>query len=252
MRDSNIASRDTVIGEFDFNISAIYKRKNHQYFHQWVALADPSGVDKNPAGYLKVNITCLINDDEMAVSTESQVQGEKLGVKCAPRARRSPPSLTPLLTPPDPHRLRSPPRYGMTQFDDILLAPWVIQGSNSICLEVIRGEGFTPLDFSQFFGLGGVDPYVQLQFGNETPTVSSYIPGNREPVWNQQLEVPVQWPTMLDTITVSVWDHDHINTDDAIGAMKFSYKVRRRPPSAPSAAAPPRSPSPATPSPSHL
>ena len=28
----------------------------------------------------------------------------------------------------------------MTQFDDILLAPWVIQGSNSICLEVIRGE----------------------------------------------------------------------------------------------------------------
>ena len=117
----------------------------------------------------------------------------------------------------------------MTQFDDILLAPWVIQGSNSICLEVIRGEGFTPLDFSQFFGLGGVDPYVQLQFGNETPTVSSYIPGNREPVWNQQLEVPVQWPTMLDTITVSVWDHDHINTDDAIGAMKFSYKVWRPP-----------------------
>ena len=72
-----------MIGEFDFNISAIYKRKNHQYFHQWVALGDPSGVDKNPAGYLKVNITCLINDDEMAVSTESQVQGEKLGVKCA-------------------------------------------------------------------------------------------------------------------------------------------------------------------------
>ena len=48
MRDSNIASRDTVIGEFDFNISAIYKRKNHQYFHQWVALGD-LGVDKNPA-----------------------------------------------------------------------------------------------------------------------------------------------------------------------------------------------------------
>ena len=89
VRDSNIASRDTVIGEFDFNISAIYKRKNHQYFHQWVALGDPSGVDKNPAGYLKVNITCLINDDEMAVSTESQVQGEKLGVKCAPAAPRA-------------------------------------------------------------------------------------------------------------------------------------------------------------------
>ena len=55
--------------------------------------------------------------------------------------------------------------------DDILLAPWVIQGSNSICLEVIRGEGFTPLDFSQFFGLGGVDPYVQLQFGNDSASV---------------------------------------------------------------------------------
>ena len=43
-------------------------------------------------------------------------------------------------------------------------------------------------------------------------------------MWNQQLEVPVKWPTMLDTITVSVWDHDHINTDDAIDAMEFSYR----------------------------
>ena len=29
---------------------------------------------------------------------------------------------------------------------------------------------------------------------------------------------------MVDTITVSVWDHDNMNTDDAIGAIKFSYK----------------------------
>ena len=156
-------------------------------------LADLSGADVNPTGYLKVNITVLIGDDEMATVVEKDVRREAGDT-------------------------------GVTAFRDVLMAPWVIQGSNSICLEVIRGEGFTPLDFSQFFGLGGVDPYVQLQFGNETPTVSSYIPGNREPVWNQQLEVPVQWPTMLDTITVSVWDHDNMNTDDAIGAIKFSYK----------------------------
>ena len=37
-------------------------------------------------------------------------------------------------------------------------------------------------------------------------------------------QVPVLMPTMMDVITVSVWDHDHLSTDDAVGAMRFSFK----------------------------
>ena len=37
VKDANIASRDVMIGQFDFNLSMIYARKNHEYFNQWYA-----------------------------------------------------------------------------------------------------------------------------------------------------------------------------------------------------------------------
>ena len=39
---------DEYIGQFDFNLSAIYGRKNHEYFHQWCALMDPTGGSAEP------------------------------------------------------------------------------------------------------------------------------------------------------------------------------------------------------------
>ena len=98
------------------------------------------------------------------------------------------------------------------------------QGKSVVCAEIIRGDGMVPLDLSAAIGLGGIDPYVQLQFGNQEPVKSSYIAGTREPVWNQQLEVPVIWPTMIDMVTLSIWDHDMAGTDDAVGALRLSFK----------------------------
>ena len=43
VKDSNWTERDTAIGQFDFNLSKIYGRKNHEYFQQWCALMDPTG-----------------------------------------------------------------------------------------------------------------------------------------------------------------------------------------------------------------
>ena len=256
VKDSNWAERDVVIGQYDFNLSAIYGRKNHEYFQQWCALMDPTGEDSDPTGYLRVNVTVLVGSDEMVAHDEEDVQAEKFGME-----------------------------FGKTKFRDVLCPPTIVgRGHDSVCLEVIRGEGIQALDISANFMFGGVDPcappaassststttstttpsttsstaaaaaaaaaaappppappppspppspppppppaparYVKLQFGNQTPACSSYVPGARDPVWEQQLQVPVQWPTMIDVITVSVWDHDNIGTDDAVGAIRFSY-----------------------------
>ena len=70
-----------MIGQFDFNLDMIYKRKNHEFFQQWVALMDPTGESDEQQGYLRVNVTVLINDDEMAVHTEEEVQKEKANVE---------------------------------------------------------------------------------------------------------------------------------------------------------------------------
>jgi hypothetical protein len=195
VKDANITQKDVMIGQFDFNLDMIYSRKNHEYFQQWCALMDPTGESEEQQGYLRVNITVLIGADEMASHTEEEVQGEKFNVE-----------------------------YGVTSFRDVLMPPHVIQGKSVVCAEIIRGDGMVPLDLSAAIGLGGIDPYVQLQFGNQEPVKSSYIAGTREPVWNQQLEVPVIWPTMIDMVTLSIWDHDMAGTDDAVGALRLSFK----------------------------
>jgi len=196
VKDANITQRDVMIGQFDFNLDMIYARKNHEYYQQWCALMDPTGESEEQQGFLRVNITVLIGSDEMAVHSEESVQREKFGVE-----------------------------YGVTSFRDVLMPPHVIQGKSCICAEIIRGDGILPLDaLAAAIGMGGVDPYVQLQFGNQEPVKTSYISSSREPVWQQQLEVPVVWPTMIDMVTVSIWDHDTAGTDDAVGAVRFSYK----------------------------
>jgi hypothetical protein len=195
VKDANITQRDVMIGQFDFNLDMIYRRKNHEYFQQWCALMDPTGESEEQQGYLRVNVTVLIGGDEMASHSEKEVQAEKFNIE-----------------------------YGVTSFRDVLMPPHVIQGKSVVCAEIIRGDGMVPLDLSAAIGLGGIDPYVQLQFGNQEPVKSSYISGNREPVWQQQLEVPVVWPTMIDMVTLSIWDHDMAGTDDAVGAIRFSFK----------------------------
>ena len=68
--------------QFDFNLSMIYARKNHEYFQQWCALMDPTGESEEQAGYLRVNVTCLVNGDEMAahkVRVRVRVQGQGYG-----------------------------------------------------------------------------------------------------------------------------------------------------------------------------
>ena len=37
--------------------------------------------------------------------------------------------------------------------------------------------------------------------------------------------MPVITPTMVDMITLSVWDHDMGSSDDAVGAIRFSFKA---------------------------
>ena len=61
VKDSNWTERDTAIGQFDFNLSKIYGRKNHEYFQQWCALMDPTGDSHEAQAYLRVNVTVLVN-----------------------------------------------------------------------------------------------------------------------------------------------------------------------------------------------
>ena len=99
VKDANWAERDVLIGSFDFNLSAVYGRKNHEYFNQWCALMDVRQETERPCGYMKVTITVLINDDEMAVHPELASQAPPRAPPPSPHAeppRCSPPRPKPL------------------------------------------------------------------------------------------------------------------------------------------------------------
>ena len=69
--------------------------------------------------------------------------------------------------------------YGITSHRDVLAPPHVIQRTWVVAAEVIRGEGIQPLDLSALVGFGGVDPYVQLQFGNQARSAVHCAPMSR-------------------------------------------------------------------------
>jgi len=57
--------KNAIIGQFDFDLSFIYNRKNHTMLHQWVALSNPKSEHYNEVtGYLKVSISVAATGDE--------------------------------------------------------------------------------------------------------------------------------------------------------------------------------------------
>ena len=59
---------------------------------------DPTGENSEQMGYLRINITCLINGDEMASHKDGADMEEKFGLE-----------------------------YGVTEFRDVLTPPHVVQ-----------------------------------------------------------------------------------------------------------------------------
>lgn len=57
--------KNSMIGEFDFDVSAIYFKQDHALLHKWIALSDPYGENYNEiTGYLKVSISVTCTGDE--------------------------------------------------------------------------------------------------------------------------------------------------------------------------------------------
>lgn len=81
--------RDSMIGQFEFDLSFIYFMADHVLLHKWVALSDPNGEDCNEiAGYLKLSISVAASGDEQVQITEDDSVGTDEDVMI-------PPQLTP-------------------------------------------------------------------------------------------------------------------------------------------------------------
>lgn len=81
--------KNELIGEFEFDISQIYFKKDHALLHKWIALSDPYGDDYSEiTGYLKVSISITCTGDEAIQITEDNAETEDTDILM-------PPSLNP-------------------------------------------------------------------------------------------------------------------------------------------------------------
>jgi hypothetical protein len=58
--------KDVLIGQFEFDLSFIYFKKNNTLLHKWLALSNPNGEDfAKIQAYLKVSINVTCQGDDM-------------------------------------------------------------------------------------------------------------------------------------------------------------------------------------------
>ena len=66
------------------------------------------------------------------------------------------------------------------------------------------------------------DPYVKFIIDGKTHYKSKIIYKNLNPIWNENLQIPVQ--KLEQALLVQVYDHDFIGRDDLIGSCWFELR----------------------------
>ena len=169
--DANVVTKNELIGNYSFSLSNIYKKPHHELYKQWVALANSENAQKGIQGYLQVSVRVLLEDDVPAEHGGGDDEEEDDGEEI--------------------------------DFSKMVLRDPDIKMELKL-LEVTVGSAQNLPKMDTF---GTCDPYVKLKLGGtkvRTPTVK----GTQNPTFNQTLSIPIVFPTMTDSIEVTVWDWD--------------------------------------------
>eukprot|EP00033_Pygsuia_biforma_P002484 GCRY01002754.1.p1 GENE.GCRY01002754.1~~GCRY01002754.1.p1 ORF type:complete len:1277 (-),score=458.89 GCRY01002754.1:265-4095(-) len=182
--DANTVRRNVLIGEYELDMSFIYGEKNHELYRRWVALTDNER-QEGIQGYLKVTVTVLGPGDLAATHDDADDDDDdEEGADLQ--------SL--VLLPPE-----------------MDLIPYELQ------VRCYRAENLPKMD-----RMGKCDGYVQAKFAGQSIN-TKWIKKSYDPVWNEELRIPVLTPTMSNVIEVSLWDHDKASADDLIGKTYLTF-----------------------------
>jgi hypothetical protein len=170
--DANAVMKNELIGNYSFSFSSVYKKPNHEVFNQWVALANSEKALKGIQGYLQVHVRVLTEDDEPAIHGGDDDNDDDDNSEEIDFSKM------------------------------VLKDPDVKMEVKMLLLTIGSAQNLPKMDT-----FGTCDPYVKLKLGGtkiRTPTVK----GTQNPTFNQMLSVPIVFPSMTDSIEVTVWDWD--------------------------------------------
>eukprot|EP00298_Acanthocystis_sp_HF-20_P010837 c19077_g1_i1.p1 GENE.c19077_g1_i1~~c19077_g1_i1.p1 ORF type:complete len:1291 (+),score=523.40 c19077_g1_i1:39-3875(+) len=181
--DTNTPLRSHIIGSYEFDVMYVYHQPNHEVYKSWVAVTDPTDQNEGVQGLVKLSLTVLGPGDKPFVHTEEEEEDSN--------------DTAPILMPPR-----------MKTIDHLL------------CVQIHRAEGLPVMD--SFLEGGSIDPYVAVDFAGIHVETSAFT-NNRDPVFSEELQVPVNLPCMTDRITLTVMDKDTVGKNEVVCVTKLLF-----------------------------
>ncbi|XP_033126409.1 myoferlin-like isoform X5 [Anneissia japonica] len=180
---------DALLGSFAFDVGTVWDEPNKFLSNKWLLLSSPEDTQGGVKGYLLVSVCIIGAGDEAPVFKKADDK---------------------------------------SHIESNLLRPAGMQLRRGYFkLKVFHAEDIPQMDPSFFegvkkiFGVADqqkelVDPYFECKFaGNKLKTDVKYC--NDHPDWNQELRVPIKFPSMCERIKFRVRDWDRLSSDDYVG-----------------------------------
>jgi len=188
---------DALIGSFKLDVGSVYDQPDHAYVRKWILLTEPEDTTNTPKGYLKITI-CVLGagdqpPDDKGDEDDEDVEGN-------------------LLTPAGA-ALRS------ATFKLIVYKGEDFPQMDSAAFQNIKGI-FSNKAGSELTGSTLVDPYLSLSFGGKK-TKTKVIQQCNSPSWNEELSLPLKFPSMCDSLKMVVKDWDRVGNAEPIGAANI-------------------------------
>ncbi|XP_071319383.1 myoferlin-like isoform X2 [Trachinotus anak] len=189
--DSYSLRADSLMGEFKLDVGYVYDEPAHSVMRKWLLLNDPDDSSSGAKGYLKVSLFVVGTGDEPPVEKRD---------------------------------------YNDDQDDiesNLLLPAGVTLRWATLSLKVFRAEDIPQMDDAFVQSLKGffggdenkknlVDPFLEARFAGRK-LCTQIIEKNANPEWNQVLHLQVKFPSMCESIKLTVFDWDRLTGNDAIG-----------------------------------
>ncbi|XP_047242007.1 dysferlin isoform X4 [Girardinichthys multiradiatus] len=189
--DSRSLRTDAVIGEFKLDVGTVYNEHRHCFLRKWLLLCDPDDLSAGVRGYLKVSVFVLAAGDEPPADKRECVEEKE-------------------------------------DIEGNLLRPAGLSLRGAIfMLRIFRAEDLPQMDDAFMDGMRHilgfdsnrknlVDPMVEIHFAGKT-VCTKILEKNANPQWNQNLAMPVRFPSMCEKMRIRIVDWDRASHNDVIG-----------------------------------
>eukprot|EP01083_Nonionella_stella_P268466 907578_1 len=205
--DADIISRNDLIGTFEFDLSWIYYKKNHEIYNQWIALANMEEEEEEDAddeskedgidgieGYLKLSITILGTGDEQYIHDEEEELAKE-------------------------DKLES----GM-----ILISPGIEQTPHLLTIKIYEARYLTKTDDDTILdkmmkrtGAKNLDPFFYVEYAGVRLRSKKYL--GISPKTQVEFRIPIMEPVFSKNIVINVLDYDKLSRNDRIACLKLNY-----------------------------